>query len=371
MPEEAMPTPHKRRVRYSGTHPTRYDQKYKELQPDKYRETIEKVIRKGGTPAGMHRSVMVQEALKALDIRPGEQGLDCTLGYGGHTQAMLGALGNDAKGHLYALDIDPIESEKTEARLRAAGYGADQLTILHRNFAQLADIAKETGRFDFIMADLGVSSMQIDDPARGFSFKADGPLDLRMNPTAGQSAAERLQELSRDELIGCFEDNADEPYAEEIAAELTRRKRKGEQIETTTALRETIAAALLRVKEIKSLSDDERQEAVRKSCARVFQALRIDVNHEYESLYALLEALPGALKPGGRVVILTFHSGEDRLVKRAFKDGIKAGVYTEISDPPLRPSPEECFQNSRARSTKLRFALRSKLDTDQTSGLIK
>lgn len=351
--------PHKRRVRYRGTHPVRFEEKYKELQPEKYAETVEKVIRKGGTPAGMHRSIMVKEVLEALCIQPGQQGLDATLGYGGHTKAMLEQL--EGQGRIYALDVDQEEAEKTKQRLRGQGFGPELLEIRLQNFSGLATLAEEVGGFDFVLADLGVSSMQIDNPARGFSFKVDGPLDLRMDPRHGEPASVRLGELSREELAGCFVDNADEPYAEEIAAELLKRRRKGQRIETTTALREAIKAAVCAVREVAVLPEEEQEETVKKSCARVFQALRIDVNHEYESLYAFLEALPQALRPGGHVAILTFHSGEDRLVKRAFKEGKKAGIYAEISEDVIRPSAEECFHNSRARSTKLRFAVKSNL----------
>lgn len=349
--------PHKRRVRYRGTHPTKFEEKYKELQPEKYAATVEKVIQKGGTPAGMHRSIMVAEVLQVLRIRPGEQGLDATLGYGGHTKAMLEQL--SGKGCLYACDVDSEEAAKTTARLRSQGFGEDLLKVRLQNFSTLGQLAAEVGGFDFILADLGVSSMQIDNPARGFSFKTEGPLDLRMDPKHGEPAYVRLAALSKEELAGCFLDNADEPYAEAIAAELVRRRRKGQRIETTTALREAVETAVLSQREVAALAEREQAEAVKKSCARVFQALRIDVNHEYEALYAFLEALPDALRPGGRAALLTFHSGEDRLVKKAFKEGKRAGVYQEISEDVIRPSAEECFHNSRARSTKLRYAVKA------------
>ncbi len=198
---------HKRRVRYKGTHPRNFNEKYKEQQPEKYAETVEKIIQKGNTPAGMHISIMVEEILNFLAIKPGEIGLDATLGYGGHTSAMLKCLEN--KGHIYALDIDPIEIDKTRARLEEMGYGPDILTIKHLNFANIDEVAAEAGKFDFILADLGVSSMQIDNPERGFSFKKDGPLDLRMDPEKGVTGAERLKELSQEELEGMLIENAD------------------------------------------------------------------------------------------------------------------------------------------------------------------
>lgn len=343
--------PHKRRVRYKGTHPRKYSEKYKELNPEKYQATIEKVIQKGSTPAGMHISICVKEILDFLQIRPGMVGLDATLGYGGHSLEMLKCL--EGKGHLYGLDVDPIEIERTKKRLQALGYGEDLLTVIHQNFADIDQVAEKHGPFHFLLADLGVSSMQIDNPERGFSYKNEGPLDLRLDPQRGIPASERLKEVTRDELVGMLVDNADEPYAEEIAKAIVSQLRRGKKIETTTRLAEVIAEALA------FLPDAERKETVKKSCARVFQALRIDVNSEYEVLDAFLQKLPAAMAPGGRIAILTFHSGEDRLVKKSFKEWKKAGVYSEIAEEVIRPSAQECARNSRARSTKMRWAVKA------------
>lgn len=343
--------PHKRRVHYSGTHPKRFEEKYKEHDPEKYADTIEKVISKGSTPAGMHISICVNEILDFLQIQPGQQGLDATLGYGGHTRRMLEQL--HGEGHMYALDVDPIEIVKTKQRLAEAGYGEDILTIRQTNFRNIDQVADEAGGFDFILADLGVSSMQIDNPDRGFTYKFDGPLDLRLDPEKGESAAERLREVSYEELVGMFQENSDEPYAEEIATVIMKRNRTKNYVETTTQMKDAIEEALSFVPE------KERKEAVKKSCQRCFQALRIDVNSEFEVLYDFLDKLPDALRPGGRVAILTFHSGEDRLVKRAFKAGAKAGVYSEVSKNVIRPSAEECARNPRARSTKMRWAVKA------------
>lgn len=342
---------HKRRVRYKGTHPRAFHEKYKEANPEKYADTIEKVISKGSTPAGMHISIMVDEILEVLKIQPGEQGLDATLGYGGHTKAMLEKL--DGKGHMYALDVDPIEIVKTRKRLEEKGFGEDILTICQTNFANIDQVAEQAGKFDFVLADLGVSSMQIDNPERGFSYKVDGPLDLRLDPEHGESAAERLRSITKEEFIGMLIDNSDEPYAEEIARVVFGKMRKGARFETTTELKNAIEEALLVVPEA------DRKEAVKKSCARVFQALRIDVNSEFEVLYSFLEKLPGILKPGARVAILTFHSGEDRLVKQSFKQLKREGVYSEILDDVIRPSAQECQRNPRAKSTKLRWAVKA------------
>ena len=346
MPEQ---TEHKRRVRYKGTHPRTFEEKYKEHDPERYADTVAKVISKGSTPAGMHISIMVKEILDFLQIQPGQKGLDATLGYGGHTRKMLEQLGG--QGHMYALDVDPIEIVKTKERLASAGYGEEILTILQQNFANLETVAEQYGPFDFILADLGVSSMQIDDPKRGFSYKVEGPLDLRLDPEHGLSAAERLRELSREESEGMLVENSDEPYAEQIANEVIRTYRSGGRIDTTTELAAVIERSLMFLPE-----NREKKDIVKKTCQRTFQALRIDVNSEFEVLEAFLEALPHALAPGGRVAILTFHSGEDRLVKKAFARYHKEGIFAEISRDVIRPSAEECRSNGRARSTKLRWA---------------
>ena len=333
--------PHKRRKRYKGTHPRKFSEKYKELNPEKYQDDVKKIIGQGKTPAGMHISIMVQEILDFLQIQPGQVGYDATLGYGGHTRRMLECL--HGQGHMYATDVDPIESEKTKKRLAELGFGEDILTIRRMNFSEI----------DFVLADLGVSSMQIDNPERGFTFKQDGPLDLRLDPTSGTSAAQRLRELDEDELVGLLVENSDEPYAQCIASEIMRTFARGETMDTTRQLYDAIARAL------SFLPKSEQKDMVKKSCQRCFQALRIDVNSEFEVLYAFLEKLPTVLKPGGRVAILTFHSGEDRLVKKAFKQGVRDGVYREAARDVVRPSAQECYQNPRAHSTKMRWAIKA------------
>lgn len=347
--EQKDEKPHKRRVRYSGTHPRKFSEKYKELNPEKYQDTIERVISKGSTPAGMHISICVQEILTFLQIKPGMKGLDATLGYGGHSRKMLEAL--QGRGHLYALDVDPIEIVKTTKRLREAGFSEEIFTPISENFVNVDRVAEQYGSFDFLLADLGVSSMQIDNPERGFSYKQEGPLDLRLNPQNGEPASERLQKMNREEIEGMLIDNSDEPYAAEIARAIAGRNRKGQKIDTTTKLAELIGETLA------FLPEKERKEAVKKSCARVFQALRIDVNSEFEVLEAFLTKLPSCMAPGGRIAILTFHSGEDRLVKHAFKEGKKAGIYSEVAEDVIRPSSEECAKNPRAKSTKMRWAV--------------
>jgi len=342
--------PHKRRERYKGTHPRNFKDKYKELNPEKYQSDIEKIKQKGKTPAGMHIPIMVDEILEVLQIKPGQTGFDATLGYGGHTSKMLEKL--EGKGHMYATDIDPIESEKTRVRLAEKGFGEDMLTICRTNFCNIDKIAPEE-KFDFVLADLGVSSMQIDNPERGFTFKYDGPLDLRLDPTSGVSAAERLKELSKDEIVGMLIENSDEPHAEQIARAIMSAYKKKQPVETTKQLAAIIENAL------SFLPAATRKEEIKKSCQRTFQALRIDVNSEFEVLYEFLEKLPNVVKSGGRIAILTFHSGEDRIVKKAFKQFKREGLYSEICDDVIRPSKEECFRNSRAHSTKLRWAVRA------------
>lgn len=341
---------HKRRIRYQGTHPKTYQEKYKELQPDKYPETVEHVIQKGSTPVGMHLSICVQEILDFFQIRPGQIGLDATLGYGGHTQEMLKCL--EGQGHIYGLDVDVKESAKTRKRLEALGFGPDILTVERMNFADIGTLVERTGRFDFILADLGVSSMQIDNPERGFSYKKEGPLDLRLDPQGPVTAAQRLKEITREELQGMLEENADETYAAEIARTVKQAQKKGTVIHTTGQLRQAIEDALA------FLPEDIRREAVKKSCQRTFQALRIDINREYEVLCQFLETLPDALKTGGKAAILTFHSGEDRLVKKIFRQMYREGIYSDIAKEVIRPSAQECNRNSRAKSTKMRWAVK-------------
>ena len=343
--------PHKRRVRYSGKYPKRFEEKYKEQNPEKYADTVARVIEKGSTPAGMHISIMVKEILDFLDIKSGQRGLDATLGYGGHTMQMLKCL--DGNGHIVGLDVDPIESAKTVERIRSNGFDESIFTMKLTNFANIDEVASEMGKFDFVLADLGVSSMQIDNPERGFSYKVEGPLDLRLDPTKGTSAAKRLRQLDYDELCGMLIENSDEPYADAITNAILKRNHNKKYIEKTTDLRDVIEEAL------SFLPEKDRKEAVKKSCARTFQALRIDVNQEFEVLYDFLEKLPDILNPGAKVAILTFHSGEDRLVKKSFKQLKKLGIYSEIADDVIRPSAQECVRNPRAKSTKMRWAVRA------------
>ena len=350
-----------RRIRYKGTHPKTFQEKYKELNPEQYRDDIEKVISQGRTPAGMHRSICVNEILDFLQITPGQTGIDATLGYGGHTLEMVQRL--LPGGRLYALDVDPFELPRTRERLLNLGYGPEEVMIRKMNFSNIDLVAQESGPLNFVLADLGVSSMQIDNPERGFSFKVEGPLDLRLNPKTGKSAAALLKTISREELTDIFRINSDEPNAELLAEAIASSIENGIELTTTTSLRELIRETL------EFLPAATRKEEVKKTCQRCFQALRIEVNDEFDALDQFLDKLPEVLAPGGRVAILSFHSGEDRRVKKSFQYFFREGIYSEVAPDPIRPSAEECNTNPRARSAKLRWAIRAAYDLPtQASG---
>ena len=353
MSDESPPKP-KRRVRYSGSHPKTFAQKYKESTDPK---TIEKIISKGGTPAGTHRPIMVQEILEFLNPQSGQVFVDCTLGYGGHTTEILKRLQDSdgvAHGRLISFDRDPIESVKTEKRVREGEFAAESFTVVRANFSELEPRLKALGLFgkvDGVLADLGLSSMQIDDPSRGFTFKHEGPLDLRMDPTAGEPASKLLNSLTIEELQLILEENSDEPRAKWCAkAILDQQKRK--PIETTTELASAIRAWL------KTLSPQTREKEGDTPIRRALQALRIEVNQEFSSLDSLLRSLPSALNKIGRAAILSFHSGEDRRVKKSFQSFERDKIYSHVSADAIRPSMEEQRSNSRSKSAKLRTAQR-------------
>jgi 16S rRNA (cytosine1402-N4)-methyltransferase len=344
MSDSPAPAPHKRRPRYSGKNPRRFEDKYKEHNPGRYAETVEKVLASGKTPAGTHRPIMVAEVLELLAPKPGDVAVDCTLGYGGHTQEILSRI--VPGGKLLGLDADPIELPKTEARLRALGFGPEIFSAHRSNFAGLPQVlaANEIAGADLILADLGVSSMQIDDPARGFSVKFDGPLDMRMNPQRGQPASAFLAKISPNALAALLVEYADEPHAATLAAALA-----GKTFATTKSLANAIRAVLPRL----------NKEDCDLSIRRVFQALRIAVNDEFSALDTFLRNLPACLNPGGRAAILTFHSGEDRRVKKSLEAGFRDGIYSDIAREVLRPSPAERNANPRSSPAKLRWARRA------------
>ncbi len=344
MEQSTNETPHRRRPRYGGKHPRRFEEKYKERDPGRYADTVAKVLAAGKTPAGAHRPIMVAEILEVLTPKPGEIGADCTLGYGGHAEAILPQL--LPGGHLLGVDADPLELPRAESRLRALGFGAESFTAHRSNFAGLPRVLTNAGfpGADVILADLGVSSMQLDNPARGFSTKLEGPLDMRMNPQRGEPASALLAKLSAAELAALLVEHADEPHAELLARALA-----GRAFATTTALSAAARMTLARLKE------EERELSLR----RLFQALRIAVNDEFSALDTLLRNLPLCLNPGGRVALLTFHSGEDRRVKKAFAAGLRDGVYAEIAGNVIRASAAERNGNPRSTAAKLRWARRS------------
>ncbi len=331
-----------RRKRYSGRNPRRFEDKYKEHDPARFAETVAKVIASGKTPAGSHVPILVAECLESLRLAPGLIGVDCTLGYGGHALRILENI--TPGGKLIGLDQDPVELPKTEHRLRQAGFDESVFEAVRSNYAGIAKVlaARGLAEVDFIFADLGCSSMQFDDPSRGFSFKNPGPLDMRMNPTRGLSAADWLARITPQKLELALHDHADEPRAESLAAALA-----GKTFRTTldlaNAVRETIRA-----------DEDEKDLTVR----RVFQTVRIAVNEEFVALDAFLRVLPGCLKPGGRAAILTFHSGEDRRVKKCFQAGLRDGVFSETSDGVITAGPEERRLNPRSAPAKLRWAVK-------------
>ena len=340
-----------RRPRYPGKNPRRFDQKYKEHAPERYPDDVAKVLEGGKTPAGSHRAIMVPEVLEVLAPRPGEVVVDATLGYGGHARALLEAV--QPGGRLIGVDNDPIELPRAEARLRALGFPSESIVARRMNFAGLAPLvlAEAPGGADVVVADLGLSSMQIDDPARGFTFKADGPLDMRMNPSKGRSAADLLSGLGVLGLARILRENADEPLADELAAAILEAHASG-PLATTSALASVVRSARFR-------STRKPEPTVDDTVRRVFQALRVAVNDEFGSLDSLLKGLPACLKPGGRVAILSFHSGEDRRVKAAFKLGQLDGSYASVAAEPIRASAEERRANPRSTSAKLRFAVRA------------
>ena len=337
-----------RRPRYAGRHPRGFHDKYKELNPEEYAAEVQKVLASGRTPAGMHVPIMAREVLDCLRPTAGDIAVDCTLGWGGHARAILDRV--QPGGRLVGIDVDPIELPRAEARLRASGYGPDVFVARHGNFAALPTVLAEEGltQVDVVLADLGVSSMQFDNPDRGFSYKGAGPLDMRMNPRKGESAAQLITRSTQEELARLLDENADEPHAHLIARIL-----KEQPLETTHAAERRLRSGL------HSAVPRATKAEVKMSVRRTFQALRIAVNDEFAALDALLRVLPQCLAPGGRVAMLTFHSGEDRRVKKAFQTGHRAGTYQAIADEVIRSAKDETFANRRASAAKLRWAVRA------------
>jgi len=347
-PPDAAPA-HKRRPRYPGTNPRAFHLKYKELNPGQYASEVRKILASGKTPAGMHLPIMVDEVLRCLAPAAGDVAVDCTLGGGGHARAILERV--RPGGRLIGLDVDPLELPRTEAHLRAAGFGPECFAARQGNFAGLAQALAAEGvtSADIVIADLGVSSMQLDNPDRGFSYKGVGPLDMRMNPSRGEPASALIARMSDAQLARVLDENADEPHALLIAGLL-----KQQPLTTTQAAERVVRVGLTGARPAMSKAD------VKMSIRRTFQALRIAVNDEFAVLDALLRSLPRCLSPGGRVAIITFHSGEDRRVKKAFQAGYREGVYSDVADEVIRATKAETFANRRASSAKLRWAVRAR-----------
>ena len=339
---EPSPRP-PRRKRYPGSNPRRFEQKYKEHDPLRFAPTVARVLASGKTPAGSHVPVLVDECLNALALVPGMTGVDATLGYGGHALGILQQI--SPGGTLIGLDLDPIELPKTQQRLHLAGFTTACFEAHHSNYAGIRKVLDRRGlaAVDFIFADLGCSSMQFDNPARGFSFKHAGPLDMRMNPQRGLSAADWLARVSRDKLAAALANHADEPRAESLADALAGRSFP-DTLALATAIRNSVRTDI-----------DEAELTVR----RVFQAIRIAVNEEFTALEAFLRVLPACLNPGGRVAVLAFHSGEDRRVKKSLQAGLRSGLYSAISEGVLTPGPAELRLNPRSSAAKLRWAVRA------------
>jgi 16S rRNA (cytosine1402-N4)-methyltransferase len=342
--------PSRRRPRYSGTHPRRFEERYKELQPQSYPEMQAHIRAKGGTPAGTHVPVLVNEVLECLDPKPGETVADCTIGHGGHAIEFIKRIG--PAGRLIGFDVDAEQLERTRTRLANARSAA--ISLHHSNFAGIAKVlrAERLDGYDILFADLGVSSMQVDDPARGFSYRYDGPLDMRMDRRIRKTTAGLLASMTVEELSAALRDLADEPHHGQIAAAIVRRRAQ----HPLTRTRQLVNLIF----EVNGTSRREWQRHAAPGelhpAARTFQTLRILVNDELAALAQLLRDAPYCLRPGGRIGIITFQSGEDRLVKKALREGLRAGTYSAIAEEIIRPTAKERHDNPRSASAKFRWA---------------
>ena len=353
----------RRRPRYAGTHPKQFDQRYKELNPADYPEIQGHVRAQGRTPAGTHVPIMVAEVLAALQPAPGEVVADCTLGYGGHALEFIRCIG--PTGRLVGFDVDATQLDRTAERLaaetglpvaREAGGAGAPVVLLRSHFGGVAKTLGPLGLegYDVIFADLGLSSMQVDDPARGFSYKYDGPLDMRMDQRLPHTAADVLQALTADELSAALAQLSDEPDHRRIARHLVARRAVEPITQTQQLVRLVFEAKGISRQTWRAQADRRRGEL--HPAARTFQALRIMVNDELTGLEQLLRVAPYCLRPGGRMGILTFHSGEERRVQYAFEEGLASGLYTTIAAEAVRPTPQEIGANPRSKAARLRWA---------------
>ncbi|MFA5553216.1 MAG: 16S rRNA (cytosine(1402)-N(4))-methyltransferase RsmH [Phycisphaerae bacterium] len=346
------PKRHYRRPRYSGTHPKNFKDKYKEHNLESYPEMKTHLRAKGKTPAGTHIAVLLEEVIGCLKPKAGETVIDCTVGYGGHSREFIKHIG--PSGKLIAMDVDSDELERTRQRLSNEKIA---VSFYRSNFAGIANILKKENLSgcDIVFADLGVSSMQIDNPERGMSYKNKGPLDMRMDKRIKQTGADLLNSLSQEELSNAFLELADEPDHEKIAEMIVNQRAAGAITQTSQLIRIIFQA--------KGLTPKKWQQQNRSKfgslhpAARTFQALRILVNDELDSLRELLRIAPYCLNPGGRIGIISFHSGEDRIVKQAFREGFRAGVYQSVTKSPIEPRIKEIVSNPRSSSAKFRWAV--------------
>ena len=304
------------------------------------------------TPEGSHLPVLLDEVLDALAPRLGDVAVDCTAGHAGHAAALLRRLG--PAGKLVCLDLDPENLARAAEKLAAVGH---PFSARHMNFAGVAGVLGEEGieGVDCLLADLGMSSMQVDDAERGFSYRRDGPLDMRMDRSRGRTAAELLAQIQPDELASALRELGDEEKAGRLAPALAAAARAGRIARTGDLVK--VIEETLGVKDWKLRQGAAKWET--HPAARTFQVLRILVNREMANLVQLLRVLPDVLKPGGRAAIISFHSGEDRLVKASFRDGLRGGVYDATSGDPVRAALAERTGNPRSRSAKLRWARRA------------
>ena len=348
--------PHRRRVRYRGTHPKNFRQKYKEHAIEEHPDLRKHLRDKGKTPASTHIPILVEKIMATLNPQPGETIIDCTLGYGGHASAFVRRLGPNGK--LIGLDVDGVELERTRQRL--SSLAADVPMAFYRsNFAGIANVLRDEAieGFDIIFADLGLSSMQIDNPDRGMSYKQNGPLDMRMDDRRKQTAADLLKTLSEEKLSAALRELSDEPDHEQIAGRIVE-QREAEPLTQITQLVELVFA-------VKGLTIAEYKQQQCKHpgelhpAARTFQTLRMLVNDELGTLKELLRLAPYCLRPGGRIGIISFHSGEDRLVKHAFTDGLRDGLYADAAPEVIRPTRDEIAANTRSTSAKFRWAVKA------------
>jgi 16S rRNA (cytosine1402-N4)-methyltransferase len=354
---EQPPPKHQRRPRYSGTHPKSYLQKYKEHNIAAYPDIKAHLHAKGKTPVGTHIPVLLEEVLGCLRPRSGEVVVDCTVGYGGHACEFIKCIG--PAGKLIALDVDGAELERTRPRL---SHMKVPVSFYRSNFAGIANVLSKENLdgYDIIFADLGVSSMQIDNPARGMSYKHKGPLDMRMDDRLKRTGVDLLNSLGEEELSQAFWELSDEPDHEKIAQRIVRQRAVRPITQTSDLIR-----VIFDVKGLTPKTWREQNMASKfgtlHPAARTFQALRILVNDELGSLRELLRVAPGCLRPGGRFGIISFHSGEDRLVKQSFREGVRKSIYESASRNAIMPRIREIKSNPRCASAKFRWAVAKSL----------